>query len=73
MDLYRTFVLPIFLYGCETWTWREVQMSKLEVTHSKCLRRIVGMKLMDRHRFEIIHEQCGTSSLELMVHRWTLQ
>eukprot|EP00955_Chlamydomonas_euryale_P000804 9254-Chlamydomonas_euryale.AAC.1 len=73
MDAYRTFVLPIFLYGCETWTWTEVQMGGLEVTHSNCLRRIVGMKLKDRHRLETIREQCGTSSLELMVCRRTLQ
>eukprot|EP00955_Chlamydomonas_euryale_P086489 364218-Chlamydomonas_euryale.AAC.9 len=23
MDVHRTFVSPIFLYGCETWTWME--------------------------------------------------
>ena len=73
MDVYRTFILPIFLYGCETWTWTEVQMGRLEVTHSNCLRRIIGVKLTDRHRLETIHDQCGTSSLELMVRRRTLQ
>eukprot|EP00955_Chlamydomonas_euryale_P061243 357956-Chlamydomonas_euryale.AAC.3 len=40
---------------------------------SFCLRRIAGVKLMDRHRLEAIHEQCATSSLELMVCRRTLQ
>eukprot|EP00955_Chlamydomonas_euryale_P082879 363776-Chlamydomonas_euryale.AAC.4 len=34
MYVYRTYVLPIFLYGCETWTWTEVQMGRLEITHS---------------------------------------
>eukprot|EP00955_Chlamydomonas_euryale_P114042 366249-Chlamydomonas_euryale.AAC.7 len=48
-------------------------MGRLEVTHSNCLRRIFGMKLMDRHRLGTVHEQCGTSSLELMVRRRTLQ
>eukprot|EP00955_Chlamydomonas_euryale_P012760 137882-Chlamydomonas_euryale.AAC.3 len=48
-------------------------MGRLEVTHSSCLSRIVGMKLTDRHRLETICEQCGTSSLELMVHKQTLQ
>eukprot|EP00955_Chlamydomonas_euryale_P096973 365044-Chlamydomonas_euryale.AAC.1 len=48
-------------------------MDRLEVTHSNCLRRIVGMKLTDCHTLETIHEQCGTSSLELMVCRRTLQ
>jgi len=57
MDVYHTVVLHIFLHGCETWTWTEVQMGRLEVTHSNCLRRIVGVKLTDRHRLETIHEQ----------------
>eukprot|EP00955_Chlamydomonas_euryale_P112285 366122-Chlamydomonas_euryale.AAC.17 len=48
-------------------------MGRLEVTHSNCLRRIVGMKLTDRHRLKTICEQCGMSSLELMVRRRTLQ
>eukprot|EP00955_Chlamydomonas_euryale_P034534 349819-Chlamydomonas_euryale.AAC.1 len=51
----------------------KVQMGRLEVTHSDCLRRIVGVKLTDRHRLETIREQCGTSSLDLMVRRRTLQ
>eukprot|EP00955_Chlamydomonas_euryale_P023314 246139-Chlamydomonas_euryale.AAC.1 len=63
MDMYCTFVLPIFLYGCKTWALTEVQMGRLEVTHSSCLRRIVGMKLRD-------------TGLRLYVnnvarHRWT--
>eukprot|EP00955_Chlamydomonas_euryale_P041347 351960-Chlamydomonas_euryale.AAC.4 len=72
MDVYHTFVLPSFLYGCATRTWTEVQVGRLEVTHSNCLRR-VGVKLTDRHRLEAIRERCGTSSLELMVRRPTLQ
>eukprot|EP00955_Chlamydomonas_euryale_P068035 359996-Chlamydomonas_euryale.AAC.1 len=35
-------------------------MGRLEVTHSNCLRRIVGMKLMDRHRLGTTYEQCDT-------------
>eukprot|EP00955_Chlamydomonas_euryale_P004774 51205-Chlamydomonas_euryale.AAC.1 len=48
-------------------------MGKLEITHSNCLCRIVDVKLTDCHRLETIRKQCGTSSLELMVRRWTLQ
>eukprot|EP00955_Chlamydomonas_euryale_P071822 361207-Chlamydomonas_euryale.AAC.1 len=50
MDVYRTFVLPIFLYCCETWTWTEVQMGRLEVTHPT----VSAVKLTDRHRLETI-------------------
>eukprot|EP00955_Chlamydomonas_euryale_P045597 353185-Chlamydomonas_euryale.AAC.1 len=72
MDMCRTFVLPIFLNGCKTWTWTEM-MGRLEVAHSNCLRSIVGVKLTDRHKFETIRDKCATSSMELMVHRRTLQ
>eukprot|EP00955_Chlamydomonas_euryale_P096753 365029-Chlamydomonas_euryale.AAC.15 len=61
MDMYRTFVFPIFLYGCETWT--EVQVGRLEVTRSSCPCRTVGMRLTHRHRLETVRGQCGTSSL----------
>eukprot|EP00955_Chlamydomonas_euryale_P012451 134098-Chlamydomonas_euryale.AAC.1 len=43
-----------FSYTAETWTWTEVQMGRLEVTHSNCLCRIVGVKLTDRHRLETV-------------------
>eukprot|EP00955_Chlamydomonas_euryale_P016299 174172-Chlamydomonas_euryale.AAC.1 len=48
-------------------------MGGLEVTHSNCLRRTVGVKLAGRHRLEAIREQSGTLSLKLMAHRRTLQ
>eukprot|EP00955_Chlamydomonas_euryale_P036617 350494-Chlamydomonas_euryale.AAC.24 len=73
INVYGKFVLPISLYGSETWTWTEVQMGRLQVTHFNRLRRMVGVKLTDRHRLETIREQCGTSSMHLMVHRRTLQ
>eukprot|EP00955_Chlamydomonas_euryale_P067153 359761-Chlamydomonas_euryale.AAC.2 len=101
MDVYRAFVLPTFLYGCETWTltelqmgrqevngvnwrqlevteggtwtWTELQMGRLEVTQPHCLRRIVSVKPTGRHRLDIVRERCGTSSLEWMVRRRTLQ
>eukprot|EP00955_Chlamydomonas_euryale_P058920 357241-Chlamydomonas_euryale.AAC.7 len=51
----------------------EVQMGRLEATHPNCLRRIVGVKLTYRHRLVTMREQCGTSSLELLVRKWTHQ
>eukprot|EP00955_Chlamydomonas_euryale_P116029 366391-Chlamydomonas_euryale.AAC.38 len=48
-------------------------MGRLEVTHSNCLRRVVGMTRTDCHRLEIVRAQCGTASLEFMVRRWTLR
>eukprot|EP00955_Chlamydomonas_euryale_P111371 366060-Chlamydomonas_euryale.AAC.3 len=51
MDVYCTWILRVFV-GCKTWIWTKVQMGRLEVTHSNCLRRTVGVKLTDRNRLE---------------------
>eukprot|EP00955_Chlamydomonas_euryale_P042249 352242-Chlamydomonas_euryale.AAC.4 len=56
MDVHRTSTLPIFLYGCKTCTWTEVQIGRLEVTHSNFLCRIVGVKLTVRVRLQTIRE-----------------
>ena len=42
IKIYRTIILPVALYGCETWllTWREER--KLTVFENMVLRRIFG-------------------------------
>eukprot|EP00955_Chlamydomonas_euryale_P059573 357416-Chlamydomonas_euryale.AAC.2 len=67
------FACVCFLYGHNTSMDIKGSEGRLEVTHSSCLRRIVGVKLTDRHRLGTVREQCGTSSLELRVCRWTMQ
>eukprot|EP00955_Chlamydomonas_euryale_P092722 364735-Chlamydomonas_euryale.AAC.1 len=52
-------------------TWTEVQMGRLQLSHSGNLCRIVGVKLTDRHSLRT-REQHGTSSLESMVRGRTL-
>ena len=44
IKIYRTIILPVGLYGCETWslTWREE--CKLRVFENRVLRRIFGPK-----------------------------
>eukprot|EP00955_Chlamydomonas_euryale_P089302 364452-Chlamydomonas_euryale.AAC.4 len=39
-----------FLARCNTWAWTEVQMGRLKISHSDCLRRIAGVKLTDSCR-----------------------
>ena len=45
---YRTIILPVVLYGCETWslTWREER--RLRVFENRVLRRIFGPKRDER-------------------------
>ena len=51
IKIYRTIILPVVLYGCETWslTWREER--RLRVFENRVLRRVFGLK-----RDEVIGE-----------------
>ena len=40
--LYRTIILPVVLYGCETWSFTLREERKLRVFESMVLRRIFG-------------------------------
>jgi len=44
IKIYRTIILPVVLYGYETWslTWREER--RLRVSENRVLRRIFGLK-----------------------------
>ena len=40
--IYRTIVLPVFLYGCETWSLTLREERKLRVFENMVLRRVYG-------------------------------
>jgi hypothetical protein len=42
MKIYRTIILPIVLYGCETWSLTFRDERKLRVFENNVLRRIFG-------------------------------
>ncbi|KAJ4446837.1 hypothetical protein ANN_13535 [Periplaneta americana] len=42
--IYKTVILPVVLYGCETWTLTLREEHKLRVFESKVLRKIFGAK-----------------------------
>ena len=56
--IYRTLVLPSLLYGSETWTLLKTDLDKLEVFQMRCLRRILGVSLLDRLTNESIRMRC---------------
>jgi len=41
-DIYRTIILPVILYGCETWSLTLREERKLRVFENMVLRRIFG-------------------------------
>jgi hypothetical protein len=42
--IYKIIILPVVLYGCETWPLRVREKHKLEVFEDRVLRRIFGTK-----------------------------
>jgi len=42
--MYRTIILPIVLYGCETWSLTLREKRRLRVFENRVLRRIFGPK-----------------------------
>jgi hypothetical protein len=44
MRIYKTIILPVVLYGCETWSLTLMEEHRLRVFENKVLRRIFGQK-----------------------------
>jgi hypothetical protein len=44
IKIYRTIILPVVLYGCETWLLTLREECRLRVFENKVLRRIFGPK-----------------------------
>jgi len=44
IEIYRTIILPVVLYGCETWSLTLREELRLRVFENKGLRRIIGSK-----------------------------
>ena len=44
IKIYRTIILPVVLYGCETWLLTRREERKLRVFENMVLRRIFGPK-----------------------------
>jgi hypothetical protein len=44
MRIYKTIILPVVLYGCETWSLTLREEHRLRVFENRVLRRIFGPK-----------------------------
>ncbi len=42
LRIFKSLVLPVLLYGCETWTLTSDLERRLNIFGTKCLRRIMG-------------------------------
>ena len=42
--LFSSLVIPVLLYGCETWKTNEIDNKKMDTFQFKCLRRILKIR-----------------------------
>ena len=44
IEIYRTIILPVVMYGCETWSLTLREERRLQVFENRMLRRVFGPK-----------------------------
>ena len=44
IKIYRTIILPVVLYGCETWSLTLREERRLRVSENRVLRKVFGPK-----------------------------
>jgi hypothetical protein len=62
VKIYKTIILPVILYGCETWSLTLREGHRLRVFENRVLRRIFGPK-----RDEVTGERKKLHSEELHI------
>ena len=50
LRLYKTLVVPVLPYGCETWIMNKGDDRAVDVFYNKCLRRILQIQWQDHAR-----------------------
>ena len=53
----KTIILPVVLYGCETWSLALREKYRLRVFENKILRRIIGPKRDENVEWRRLHNE----------------
>jgi hypothetical protein len=68
-------LLPTLMYGSEGWVWQKKHTSRVNAVEMQALRSMIGVKLSDRVRNDVIREECGVkedivTKIEKNILRW---
>jgi hypothetical protein len=55
LKIYKTVILPVVLYGCETWSLTLVEEHRLRVFENRVLRKIFGPKREEDGSWRKLH------------------
>ena len=65
--IYKSAVITILTYGCETWNTTKNQLKRFEVFHQRCLRRILKIKWFHHVRNDHVLKEANITSMETMI------
>ena len=57
LRIYQTCVVPVLLYGSDTWVLLSTDTSRLQAFHMRCQRRVLGVKWQDKVTNVAVSEQ----------------
>ena len=69
MTVYNAVVVPILVYGCETWVLKDRDKTILQATEMKVLRSVVGVTRLKCVRNEAIRERLKQEAVVAQVKR----
>ena len=67
LKVYRSVVLPILLYACETWTVYQRHAKRLNHFHTSCLRKLLKIKWQDRIPDTEVLKRAGMQSIHTLL------
>jgi hypothetical protein len=74
LRLYKTLVVPVLVYGCETWKMNKGDSKMIDVFNNKCLRRIMKVRWEDHVSTEELLKQanCRSLSSDVKQRKWKM-
>jgi len=71
-SLFKSLVLSVLLYGCETWKLTKGEEEKLDIFQTKCLRRIFKIRWQEHIANKTVLEIAGAEKIsqEIRRRRW---
>lgn len=65
--VFESGVVPVLLYGAQTWSLTKIQTKRINTTHNRMLRSILNIKLKDKVPIEIIKNRTKTNDIRKTI------
>ncbi|XP_062513495.1 uncharacterized protein LOC134189273 [Corticium candelabrum] len=73
LRVFRSLVMPVLLYGCETWAITQVDIRRLNTFHMRCIRSILGVSRLNKIRNSFNLKSAKEEPIECQIQHQRLQ